>query len=809
MVKHFVVFYLVLIFLVVNTVYSQNSSFAIKEYPTSISENYGLKNELPDSVNNSNSPYFPPIYSQTNPVCNQVAVGYYMMTYERNARADLNSFLPENQMSVYYPWNFSNGGNGWYGVSFIQSLDLLKKQGIPSASVFGEDKYRDSVKWMSGYEKYYSGMFNRIKEYYSIDMHNLEGIEKMKSWLYNHIGTESFGGLAVFMAQEVRNDYLPIESTHYGELVFTAWGNNATHTRTIVGYNDSICFDSNGDGIFTTDVDINNDGIVDLKDSEYGAFRCIETYGETWGDSGFYWVMYNTFAENYSDGGVLNNRAFVIEPNMDYSPLLTAKINLNNDKRNQLQIGFTLFTGENLDEEQRTFYFPIVNYQGEARPMQGHYVAEDESFEYGLDLTEILSYVESGEKFRLALVVDVADSGNPGDGDIEGFAVYDYSGSDVKDYENFQTISIINYIENPLFVDLSVEFDKLEIISELSIDSCEYFQYQLEAIGGEPVYEWDIVRSWDVNTIVNGETFVISGQKISPDEEFEGVIDVDLPFDFPFGNSKCSKVKVSSQGFVVPDDELAMVPYFRDNVMSMLESYPVIAVMPREKLTLYPDRNDGIWMDSTSSSVTFYWDVSQKNKEDWRDAKFSTTLYEDGGIVCHYGEYSLTNTIRKLFGVSLGDQSSYRIFDEDKYPDNGTIVEFVPHAISEDISLNCSGLLSGIIESMENSHLKIRVGDSNGQYQVKEFLNGDNDTEIIPLIGICIYPNPTGNRFYLHSEDSQEYNVSIINSLGYIVIEKLMFDGDYLNVSNLDKALYLVRILSKDNSTVYLPLIKI
>jgi hypothetical protein len=177
--------------------------------------------------------------------------------------------------------------------------------------------------------------------------------------------------------------------------------------------------------------------------------------------------------------------------------------------------------------------------------------------------------------------------------------------------------------------------------------------------------------------------------------------------------------------------------------------------------------------------------------------------------VCHYGEYSLTNTFRKLYGISLGDQVSYRIFDEDKYPDNGTIVEFVPHEISEDVSLSCSGLLSGTIESKEDFHLKIRVVDSNGQYQVKDLFNEDYDTDSIPHIDMCIYPNPTENRFYLHSDESYEYSVSILNSLGDIVIEKLMFDGDYLNVSKLDKALYLVRIVSKDSAIVYLPLIKI
>ncbi len=41
---------------------------------------------------------------------------------------------------------------------------------------------------------------------------------------------------------------------------------------TVVGYNDSIKYDFNEDGQYTNNIDLNDDGIIDLRDWEVGAF---------------------------------------------------------------------------------------------------------------------------------------------------------------------------------------------------------------------------------------------------------------------------------------------------------------------------------------------------------------------------------------------------------------------------------------------------------------------------------------------------------------------------------------------------------
>ena len=47
---------------------------------------------------------------------------------------------------------------------------------------------------------------------------------------------------------------------------------------TIVGYDDAVKLDFNGDGQFTNDIDINGDFIVDMNDWEIGALIVVNSW---------------------------------------------------------------------------------------------------------------------------------------------------------------------------------------------------------------------------------------------------------------------------------------------------------------------------------------------------------------------------------------------------------------------------------------------------------------------------------------------------------------------------------------------------
>ena len=54
---------------------------------------------------------------------------------------------------------------------------------------------------------------------------------------------------------------------------------NGGHALTVVGYNDNICCDVNGNG--------------KIEASEKGAFKIANSWGTGWGNSGYIWVLYD------------------------------------------------------------------------------------------------------------------------------------------------------------------------------------------------------------------------------------------------------------------------------------------------------------------------------------------------------------------------------------------------------------------------------------------------------------------------------------------------------------------------------------
>ncbi|MEA1874114.1 MAG: T9SS type A sorting domain-containing protein [Bacteroidota bacterium] len=788
--------------------YAQTSIFSIPEYPDNYASKKSMRQDLPVEIDNSTLSFFPPIYNQQHNVCNQVSVAYYLMSYELNCKLDRDGSLPENQMSVYFPYNFNNGGYGWYGSNFLQSFDLAKRQGIPSRAIFGDTAHMDTITWMSGIDKYKSALQNRAKTYYGIDLSTETGITKLKAWLYDHLNGELNGGVALIMGGYNILGNLSEASPYTEEKILYQWGEVATHARVIVGYNDSIRFDVNGDGEFTNDIDLNSDGIIDIRDSEFGAFKYAESYGTETGNNGYYWAMYRTFAEIPTNGGVLNKSAYVMIPHIDYEPQLSAEIQLNHDKRNQLQIGIGLSSGENLNEIEQQFYFPIVNYQGGPRPMQGFDVSGAENFNYALDLTEILTHVNPSETFRLHLLLNTADIANPGNGNINTFSIVDNTADEAIYYHNTSEISIIDYPEHPMYIDLSLDFDKMELVTD-SINygnPGDFFQQQLECIGGTEPYTWSLIYDWNLESEELTFNLNTSAEKISPDESFEGEIPVQLPFDFPFGNTTTNHIQVSARGYIMPSTEIVMGSYFRDYLRPMLLNNPVIAVLPRDNAFINPDKNDGIWMESSTEAVHIYWKLSENNQADNNAAEYAVSLYPNGNIEFHYGNINLSGTAEKIYGVSLGDHISYRLININRYPAEHSLLRFSPQ-LNPEVTLNNSGQLEGQITSPETMHLKIKIEDTKGQILICDLLQKDSSSIDLNASESEVFPNPCSNQFRFISNNNQSYELRIFDLQGKAVLQTTIQNNQYVNVQSIQKSQYIVRIKSSEGEIKTFPLI--
>ncbi|HRT81290.1 MAG TPA: hypothetical protein P5538_10160, partial [Bacteroidales bacterium] len=475
------------------------------------------------SVDLTGSIYFPPIYHQTHWVCNQVSASYYMMTYETNLAKGISSQNPDNVFSVYFPWNFNNGGNGWYGGHYILTMEMLKKFGVLLLHRSPADISRDSSLWASGYELYYEAMHNRIKDYYLIKTNTEAGIITLKSWIYNHSGSSNMGGLATFMANIAQNGdaYLPQGTPHAGEYVITKCGNDALHARTLVGYDDNICFDYNGDGQYTNNIDLNGDGIIDVRDWEKGAFKFAESNGPNWQGNGCGWIMYKTFAEAYGSGGILNNSVHIIEPNIGYKPLLTAKVKISHPSREAVKIMIGISSDTTANEPEYISDFPIFNFQGGNKFMQGGTSEQDKTIEFGLDLTEFLQYFNSNNTAKFFITFYEYDPNNLFNGKIESFSLIDYTGN-IPFQKNYHPtpLDFVNNSKTTITMTLKINENYAPKILSNSIpiqNENENIWYQLHAQGGTPPYKWEIITYYDIETQTQ-EYQSFTGTKLTPNE---------------------------------------------------------------------------------------------------------------------------------------------------------------------------------------------------------------------------------------------------------------------------------------------------
>lgn len=261
-------------------------------------DNKRRNRNLPNSVDNSKSKFFRPIFNQVGGCCSQASIIAYHYTYLYNQIFNSSASLTENQFPTHYTYNFSNNGDSNKGSSFEDGIDLINDNGIPTSEVYGATSPNANY-WMSGYENYFKSISCKTRpiESWSIILDSLSSLNNLKSWLYDMDGKQKPGGLASFsvnfkdrITQTMKN------GAKAGEEIITKWA-GIGHSITIVGYNDSICFDLNNDGKYTRDIDINSDNIIDFKDSEWGAFKIANSWGNWFEDEGFTYAPYSLISK--------------------------------------------------------------------------------------------------------------------------------------------------------------------------------------------------------------------------------------------------------------------------------------------------------------------------------------------------------------------------------------------------------------------------------------------------------------------------------------------------------------------------------
>ncbi len=631
---------------------------------------------LPAAVDNRTQIYFPPMFQQAGFSCGQVASVAYGFTYEICRLRNLDASNLDNNYPTHFPWNWENGGEGYSGVSYYHTLELLRLVGCPTTNEYGGSYSAGGAsRWMDGYDSYYAAMHNRIFGASQIKCDTEEGILTLKHWIDNHLEDSDVGGIGFFYSQyHYPSNTLPAETPHEGERVIPSWGASPSHAMAIIGYDDNICWDYNGDGQYTNNIDLNGDGIIDVRDWEKGAFLMVNNYSNPY----YAWMMYKSLADPTSQGGIWNNAVHVCHAKESHDVLLTYKVDMYYTKRGRIKILAGMSTDMEATNPDYYMEFPIINYQGGERGLEGTYDELGNQLEFGLDVTPLLDLLPENTPARFFFQVIEDDDDNLGTGHINSFSLLDYTGETVSEIEyQYNNIDINNNDLTSIYIDYNPNYDNVNITTNVLPVAETYndYSYQMEAEGGISPYRWEF--DIDYNIIESSGTFpndittpISSGSTIN------------LPFDFPFYGETYNKFLVSNSGYIDFSFEPYNLPYMHKLIT---------AFMHRKCITpFYQNMGASVYSNISEESVKIRW-LSNNHVET------AVVLHSNGDIEIYYRNINLAYDEVFVSGISNGNQINFDIFPfscSPNIPENTKLI-LQTNTLPEEFNLSENGLLTG------------------------------------------------------------------------------------------------------------------
>lgn len=305
----------------------------------SLSEDY----LLPTAVDLSENDTFPPIGNQsTSPSCVAWSLGYYQLSNNiANVRGTSPKINVSERISPRWIFNVAHEeeGENYGGLYYTTVMDLMSNFGAPTWNICnGTTTGGDPLSWFPFESVWEQALSNRLDGYYiayiSRDGGKTINLDVVKKLLMNGYAV-SFSTY-IYRWKIDKRIMSPISKksewicTHQNQLIIGE--DNGAHALTIVGYDDSI------------EIDINGDGVVDSKE----ALKIANSWGTGWeyGNKGFIWLAYDALYEKsnvmgVSDnhtGAISSNVVYFLKPKIEYVPLLLAKVEIETSSRRQLRI---------------------------------------------------------------------------------------------------------------------------------------------------------------------------------------------------------------------------------------------------------------------------------------------------------------------------------------------------------------------------------------------------------------------------------------------------------------------------------------
>jgi len=606
-------------------------------------------------------------------------------------------------------------------INILHSFEIIRTNGTPTVETYGGMTAGGPTRWMTGYDNYYSAMHNRLTEVYKIDVSTEEGILTAKHWIHNHLEGAEVGGIANFYTNAPYGmQTLPAGTPEAGMYVVTSWS-YANHGLTISGYHDSICWDYNYDGQYTNNIDINNDGVVNVRDWEIGGFRFANTYsgGPSFGNNGFSYMTYKSCADPYGSGGIWDNAIHVLYAKENVDPLLTAKIQITYTCRNKIRVRVGASTDLSAESPDYVLEFPLFNYQSGCLYMQGGSTEADKTIEFGFDITPLLNMLGSGTPARYFLIVDEEDPNGWGWGTVDNFSIIDYTNGLNEVTSSQSNVTIEQNGTTQLWVNHTVNFDPVLVDSEDLPPASLYEPYscQLYATGGSPDYEWDFDLNY-TETNYTDDFPMVNAQQLNPGSNY---VTKQLDFNFPFAGEEYDEVRVYADGYLMFEGVFDWPYQVYDFLIFTKNKF----ISPfQADLTLYSSNNDGVWYEGNESTATFRWKASVNGEPD-TELNFAVTLFSNGDIKFNYGEVNDFVDLEWMSGVSAGNNKYYQFTQVSNKPEipANFVCDLDAFKRPDGFSVSRSGEFTGMPEQIfEDFEVKFKVLDESNLSDSKVLL---------------------------------------------------------------------------------------
>jgi len=353
---------------------------------------------IPAAVDNSSLQYFPPIRNQVYGSCGQFSGVYYAMTHEAalvrgwNAKTggDFYRFTP------YFTYNLLNNGSGAAGSQPHAGWDIAEKHGVPRWNEFAGST---ATEWCTNSAVTRRMLEDRTESWATInDVDGPAGLDQLKEFLNNgHVGVYSTYVFSWKYMTAGDDPSTSDDDAYVGrDVAYMVDGKEGPHAMTVVGYNDTIWCDIDGDGV----VDAN----------EKGALRIANSWGTGWKESGFSWISYDAVRTRNPDDtyhGIFwgDKVEYVIPRTTAHIPRVVAKITVNHTQRNETAICRAGIgdSGSSAPSVSQVTKMHSERYDGAGYGQGGEFsysgaAPASEDFTYHLDLTD--GYPAEGESKR-------------------------------------------------------------------------------------------------------------------------------------------------------------------------------------------------------------------------------------------------------------------------------------------------------------------------------------------------------------------------------------------------------------------------